>query len=469
MGTAVLETRVIGDLAAVEAAVDAFCEGFSPDVLTASECGDAVQRLSRVKRRIEAAEARAARRVEMSSMWKHAGHRNMAEWMAAQTGDPVSATTGLLDTAKRVEGCPAIADAFAAGEVSVAAAREIAGAVAVDPSAEAGLLAVAVRGDHRQLVDKAARVRQAARSAEDEAARHARLRARRFARSRIDADGLVIVNAGFAPKDWAPFDAAFRHATDDEFTRARREGRRESPEAYAADGLLAMLAAAMAPPAAPTPKPPADDTPGQSPDETAGQPPDETADQPADDAGPDTTPVLASWVKAEIVVLVDGIALRRGYVGLGERCEIIGVGPVDVNWVKSLLPEAIVHALVHDGVDITTYASATRSVRKAVKLAVKTRDWCCIVKGCGNARRTQQDHRDDFANGGPGSTDNLNLLCQFHHNQKTRDGARLERHRDEWHWWPPPTAEQRTGHHPPSEAWRSPVGANLTPWNLDPP
>jgi hypothetical protein len=241
MGTAVLETRVIGDLAAVEAAVDAFCEGFSPDVLTASECGDAVQRLSRVKRRIEAAEARAARRVEMSSMWKHAGHRNMAEWMAAQTGDPVSATTGLLDTAKRVEGCPAIADAFAAGEVSVAAAREIAGAVAVDPSAEAGLLAVAVRGDHRQLVDKAARVRQAARSVEDEAARHARLRARRFARSRIDADGLVIVNAGFAPKDWAPFDAAFRHATDDEFTRARREGRRESPEAYAADGLLAML------------------------------------------------------------------------------------------------------------------------------------------------------------------------------------------------------------------------------------
>jgi len=38
---------------------------------------------------------------------------------------------------------------------------------------------------------------------------------------------------------------------------------------------------------------------------------------------------------------VDGIALRRGYVGAGEHCEIIGVGPVDVDWVTSLLPEAM--------------------------------------------------------------------------------------------------------------------------------
>ena len=111
---------------------------------------------------------------------------------------------------------------------------------------------------------------------------------------------------------------------------------------------------------------------------------------------------------------VDGIALRRGYVGAGEHCEIIGVGPVDVDWVTSLLPEA-------------------------------------------NARHVQQDHRDDYANGGPGSADNLNLLCQFHHNQKSRDGARLERHGNHWHWYPPNT----------TEPWRSPVGANLTLWNLD--
>ena len=57
-----------------------------------------------------------------------------------------------------------------------------------------------------------------------------------------------------------------------------------------------------------------------------------------------------------MLVLVDGIALKRGHVSTGERCEIAGVGPVSVDWVRKLIPQAIVDALVHDGVDITTYA-----------------------------------------------------------------------------------------------------------------
>ena len=283
----------------------------------------------------------------------------------------------------------------------------------------------AAKGDHRGLVDSAARVRQAARSAEDDAAKHARLRARRFARTRTDADGLVILNAGFAPKDWAPFASVLQRATDAEFARARRDGRRDSPDAYAADALLAMLAATTHPPA-----PTADDPP----------------------AVPD---VPAAPVKAEVVVLVDAISLQRGYARGGERCEIVGVGPVSVEWVRELLPEAIVHALVHDGVDITTYASATRSIRKAVRLAVNARDGGCVVRSCGTARRVQRDHRTDYARGGAGSAGNLNLLCQFHHNQKTRDGARLERHGDQWHWYPPNT----------TEAWTSPVGPGLTLWD----
>ena len=163
--------------------------------------------------------------------------------------------------------------------------------------------------------------------------------------------------------------------------------------------------------------------------------------------------------KYQVVVLVDAIALRRGYVSTGERCEIAGVGPVAVDWVRQLVPDAIVDALVHDGVDITTYASATRSIRKAVRLAVKARDWRCIVRRCGRARRTQHDHRRDFAQGGEGSTENLNLLCEFHHRQKTNEGARLERHGDEWHWYPPNS----------TEPWISPVGANLSLWNVDGP
>jgi hypothetical protein len=160
-------------------------------------------------------------------------------------------------------------------------------------------------------------------------------------------------------------------------------------------------------------------------------------------------------VKAEVLVLVDAISLQRGYARGGERCEIVGVGPVSVEWVRELLPTAIVHALVHDGVDITTYASATRSIRKAVRLAVTARDGCCVVRGCRTARRVQRDHRTEFANGGAGSAANLNLLCPFHHNQKTRNGARLERHDDQWHWYPPNT----------NQPWTSPIGPGLTLWD----
>jgi len=311
-------------LALMEAVVARFCAGFDPGLLTASEASAVVPRLSVVERQITAARGSTARRVDGSSVWKHRGFRSSAEWMAATTGDAVSASAGLLAAARQLESLPATAEAFAAGAVSLQAAREIAGAVAVDPTAEAGLLAVAAKGDHRQLVDSAARVRQAARSAEDETARHARLRARRFARTRTDADGLVVLHAGFAPKDWAPFAARLQRATDAEFARARREGRRDSPDAYAADALLAMLA-------------------------TTTHPPAPTADDP-----PPTVPAVP--VKAEVLVLVDAISLQRGYARGGERCEIVGVGPVSVEWVRELLPEAIVHALVHDGVDITTYA-----------------------------------------------------------------------------------------------------------------
>ena len=429
MGTAVLEAGPRGDLTTAEAGLQAFCAEFDPDRQTATEAADTLARLTVMERQITAARARAARRVEVSSTWKHAGYRTMADWMSAETGEPVASSSGLLDTARKLEAMPTTADALAAGSVSLAAAREIAAAVAADPTAEAQLLAVAAKGDHRDLVDRAVQVRRAARSAEDETARHARLRRKRFVRTRTDADGLVILHGGFAPQDWAPFAVALQRGTDAQFSAARREGRREPVEAYASDALLALLASGTAPPASTPTEPPAATN--------------STITKPA--------------TKYQVVVLVDAIALKRGFVSTGERCEIAGVGPVSVEWVRQLVPDAIVDALVHDGVDITAYASATRSIRKAVKLAVKTRDWRCVVRGCGRARRTQADHRREFAHGGKGSTANLNLLCEFHHRQKTHDGGRLERRHDEW-WWYPPNG---------TEPWVSPVGASLTLWNLN--
>ena len=107
------------------------------------------------------------------------------------------------------------------------------------------------------------------------------------------------------------------------------------------------------------------------------------------------------------MVLVDGIALKRGYVSTGERCEIIGVGPVDIDWVKQLLPDAIVHALVHDGVDITTYASPSETDRavSAHRRSGRRRARCAAKRSAASmAARPVDRTRFAPADTGPGST-----------------------------------------------------------------
>ena len=140
------------------------------------------------------------------------------------------------------------------------------------------------------------------------------------------------------------------------------------------------------------------------------------------------------------------------------------MGDVSLEWVQSILPTSIVDVLVHDGVDITTYASMTRYTPRPIKVAVRVRDnFRCVIAGCTRNRRVERDHRDDFADTFDTSYGNLGLLCDFHHDQKTHRGARLERHGDEWWWYPPPTGTS------PVEPSRSPVGDALTRFNLDHP
>ena len=110
MGTAVLEAGPRDDLTTAEQAVDGFCRGFDEALLTASEAADTMARVTVMERQLAAVKGRSARRVEASSSWKHAGHRTMAEWMAAKTGEPVGVSAGVLDTARQLESVPATAE-----------------------------------------------------------------------------------------------------------------------------------------------------------------------------------------------------------------------------------------------------------------------------------------------------------------------------------------------------------------------
>ena len=57
MATAVVAAEPRADLAAVEAAVDAFCAGFDPAVMTASDAAEVVRRLAVVERKVVAVKA----------------------------------------------------------------------------------------------------------------------------------------------------------------------------------------------------------------------------------------------------------------------------------------------------------------------------------------------------------------------------------------------------------------------------
>ncbi len=144
-------------------------------------------------------------------------------------------------------------------------------------------------------------------------------------------------------------------------------------------------------------------------------------------------PESSSTVNWNAIILIDGIALARGYAAPGETCRIPKLGDVSVDWVRSILSDALVDVLVHNGVDITTYASATRYTPRPINVAVKVRDgFSCVVRDCHRNRRVERDHRDEYAATHDTSYANLWRICPEDHDAKTHHGDRLERHDHDW-------------------------------------
>ena len=120
----------------------------------------------------------------------------------------------------------------------------IAAAAMVDPAAEAELVARAVTThDLAETRERADKVKAAARHGEDPAARRARLRARRRW-SEFCEDEMVAVSGRFSPEDFAAVRPVIDAFGGGAFEQARHDGLRDSIEAYRADGVLAALAAA---------------------------------------------------------------------------------------------------------------------------------------------------------------------------------------------------------------------------------
>jgi hypothetical protein len=327
-------------------------------------------------------------RVAGTGLWRQAGFRSAADWMAAQTGVGVGDAVRMLETAKALEHAEATAEAFKAGELSSRQAKVIAGAAIVAPKSERELIAAADHLSIRELDDKAKRLARAG-SVESDADRAARARSQRVLRTWVEGDlGCGLWKLPLA--DHARLVAALTAEKDRIFQDARREGVRESAEANAADALVAMAEKATG-----------------------------AAVSAGDGRG------SASDVK--VIVRVDHSALVRGEVEAGEICEIAGVGPVDVATVREWVEgDAFKVAIATEGVDIR---SIVRLGRSPIELQRTALQWHtaggCAIEGCSSTARLEIDHVAEWSTTGRTTLDELARVCGHHHDLKTHHRYRF--------------------------------------------
>ena len=81
-------------------------------------------------------------------------------------------------------------------------------------------------------------------------------------------------------------------------------------------------------------------------------------------------PAEAARSDYTVHVVIEHEALARGHALPGETCEIPGVGPVNVEWVRELLGSAFVTAIVKKGKDIATVAHFGRHIPVELRTAM---------------------------------------------------------------------------------------------------
>jgi hypothetical protein len=129
--------------------------------------------------------------------------------------------------------------------------------------------------------------------------------------------------------------------------------------------------------------------------------------------------------RADVVVVVDLAAYRRGHAHPGEPCHIVGGGPVPVGFARELAQDAFIKAVLHDGAAIATVAHFGRHIGAELRTALELGPLPeldgarCAEPGCARRYGLEWDHVDPLAHNGPTSYDNLAARCKPHHWQKT--------------------------------------------------
>jgi hypothetical protein len=271
---------------------------------------------------------------------------------------------------------PSTRAAVDAGRISLAQAKEIVSAERASPGCEHELLDIALRSGLSGLRDAARAKRLRAVRRDDLAARQRK--ARRFRHWR-DELGMVRFSGALEPTAGVPFVNRLDAETGRCRRAARKDGVDEPWDAHAADAFVMMT-------------------------EGRGKGPSKRAD---------------------MVIVVDLRAYRRGHTHGDEVCHIVGGGPVSVAQARAIADDAFVKAVVHDGVDVTKVIHFGRHMKAELRTALELgaapsfEGARCVEPGCDRRYHLEWDHVDPVAHCGPTSLANMRARCWPHHVEKS--------------------------------------------------
>ena len=401
-----------------------YASSFDAALLSAEGAALAVVEAAAIERMAATVKGLAAARSADIGAWRGAGERSAAHHLARTTGTSVAQAGEVIDTARRLATLPAVAAAARAGGLSAPQAAAVADAAAVDAAAEARLVATAGRCSLAELRQECARTKAAALP--DAEARRAEIHARRQLRTWTDAGGAWNLHMVDNPEVGAAIMGALGPLRDRLFAAARRAGRREAPEAYAADALAELAGGAGS-----------------------------GGDGASDGGSGGGSTGRRSRSGAKMLVRVDLDALLRGRAVAGEVCEIAGVGPVAVSAVRDLLDtgDPFLGAVVTRGEQVLGVAHLRRRPSASQQSALEWLYPSCAAEGCSASTWLENDHRRDWATSRMTVLDLLDRLCTHHHDLKSVEGWGLVEGRGKRAFVPPHDPRHpRHAHAPPSAA-----------------
>jgi hypothetical protein len=408
----------------------------SPDAAAAT-VSELVVAFDAITRAASAGWTLSAQRAAELEAYTLSGHRNAADWLAQQAGVTFAKAKETLDLKERLEASRPFQESFVRGELSPTQATTIGQGIGAAPESAADLLKVARSGSHQELCQAVIKVKQSARSRDDERMRSARAFDRRALRFTQLPEGGVRVQVYLTDEAWARCLPRLDQRADVLFRRGRSAKVHATRDQYRADALVDLLAGA--------PEEADSDSESESESESDTEPVSVSVSgsEPGTGSGPgtkssDATRRMPRETSATVIVRVDAASLRRGWVVPGEMCEIAGIGPVSVDTARELLGEWYVRLLVVDGADVTTITGRHRHIPARVEAALFERDRECVVPGCTVSIGLETHHwQVEVRHDGPSRLDNLCRICSIHHDLASSGGWIISGGPGRWKWAAP--------------------------------